>query len=297
MNTHCRIITYTVPPQQPPVRIRTFLRGLGYSHQNLIELKKHQGSVAVDGTARYFNERLYGGEQVTVRIPLDGDPQETVVPVRLPVEIVYEDEDLLVVNKPAGMPTHPSFGNRDNTLANAMAWYFREKGEPYTFRCSNRLDRDTSGLTVLARHMVSGSILSEMGARHALRREYLAIVRGIPQPESGTINAPLSREEGSILKRRVDFENGETAVTHYKTIKTKDGYSLVSLVLETGRTHQIRVHMQYIGTPLIGDYLYNPDYEKMHRQALHSARLSFTHPITGEAMSFEAPLPEDMRWL
>ena len=145
--------------------------------------------------------------------------------------------------------------------------------------------------------MVSGSILSEMGARHALRREYLAIVRGIPQPESGTINAPLSREEGSILKRRVDFENGETAVTHYKTIKTKDGYSLVSLVLETGRTHQIRVHMQYIGTPLIGDYLYNPDYEKMHRQALHSARLSFTHPITGEAMSFEAPLPEDMRWL
>ena len=127
-----------------------------------------------------------------------------------------------------------------------------------------------------------------------IHREYLAIVKGSVTPASGTITAPLARKPGTIIARTVDFEHGETAITHYRLVEERNGHSLVSLRLETGRTHQIRIHMKYLGYPLIGDYLYNPDMEYIGRQALHSHRLSFTHPITGEPMEFTAPLPKDM---
>lgn len=134
-----------------------------------------------------------------------------------------------------------------------------------------------------------------MVRRRRIRREYLAVVRGHLTPQSGTISAPLARKPGTIIERTVDFEHGEAAVTHYTVVDEQNGHSLVSLCLETGRTHQIRIHMKYLGYPLIGDYLYNPDMEYINRQALHSHKLSFTHPITGDAMAFHAPLPEDMR--
>ena len=201
------------------------------------------------------------------------------------------------MNKPAGMPVHPSLNNYRNSLANALMYYYQAQGLPFIFRCTNRLDRDTSGLTVIAKHLVSSSILSALAVNHEITREYLAIVRGTPAPSAGTINAPIGRTGSSLIKRKVDFENGEHAVTHYRVLDTKNGLSLVSLILETGRTHQIRVHMKYIGHPLIGDYLYNPDMEHMRRQALHSYRLAFRHPISGEQMAFTAPLPEDMYFL
>ena len=212
----------------------------------------------------------------------------------LPLCIVYEDEDIIVVNKPAGMPVHPSLNNYMNSLANALMYYYQQQGKPFIFRCTNRLDRDTSGLTVVAKHMVSSGILSAMTARHKIRREYLAIVRGHVTPPSGTIDAPIGRAGTPLIERRIDFEHGERAVTHYRVVKEKNGHSLVSLVLETGRTHQIRVHMKYLGFPLVGDYLYNPDMEYIQRQALHSHSLAFRHPITGEDLKFTAELPEDM---
>ena len=194
------------------------------------------------------------------------------------------------------MPRHPSLNNYRNSLANALMYYYQAQGLPFIFRCTNRLDRDTSGLTVIAKHLVSSSILSALAVNHEITREYLAIVRGIPAPSAGTINAPIGRTGSSLIERKIDFENGEHAVTHYRVLDTKNGHSLVSLILETGRTHQIRVHMKYIGYPLIGDYLYNPDMEHMRRQALHSYRLAFRHPISGEQMAFTAPLPEDMNF-
>ena len=218
-----------------------------------------------------------------------------IPPVRLPLDIIYEDEDIIVINKPAGMPVHPSINNYTNTLANGLAWYYQEQGKPFIFRCTNRLDRDTSGLTIIAKHMLSSNILSRMTVRHEIRREYLAIVRGSVQPAEGTISAPLSRKPGSVIERTVDFDHGERAVTHYHVVEETNGHSLVSLLLETGRTHQIRIHMKYLGFPLIGDYLYNPDMEYMQRQALHSCRLALNHPITGEKLEFRAPLPEDMQ--
>ena len=291
-----RTITYHISKSDSGLRIEQFLRRQGYSRQNLTELKKMHESILVNGVWLHLNEHLHTDDTLTIRIQ-ENECSEKIPPTELPLNIIYEDEDILVINKPAGMPIHPSQNNYYNSLANALAWYYEQQGKPFIFRCTNRLDRDTSGLTIIAKHMVSSSILSQMVREHTISREYRAIVRGSVTPPCGTIDAPLSRKPGSIIERTVDFEHGERAVTHYQVLEEKNGHSLVSLHLETGRTHQIRIHMKYLGFPLIGDYLYNPDMEFMSRQALHSYRMQFTHPITGEHMDFIAPLPEDMQVL
>lgn len=288
-----RIITYHIDARADGLRTEQFLRRRGYSCQNLTQLKKMPESILINGVWSYMRTPLSTGATLTVHIR-ETESSPNIPPVDLPLCIVYEDEDIIVVNKPAGMPVHPSLNNYRNSLANALMYYYQQQGKPFIFRCTNRLDRDTSGLTVIAKHMVSSSILSAMTARHKIRREYLAIVRGHVTPPSGTIDAPIGRAGTPLIERRIDFEHGERAVTHYRVVKEKNGHSLVSLVLETGRTHQIRVHMKYLGFPLVGDYLYNPDMEYIQRQALHSHSLSFRHPITGDDLKFEAELPEDM---
>ena len=289
-----RIITYTIDSASAGLRIEQYLRRRGYSYQNLTQLKKMRESILINGVWSYMRTAVKNGDILTVHIQ-EPESSPNIPPVKLSLDIVYEDEDIVVVNKPAGMPVHPSLNNYENSLANGLMYYYQEQGKPFIFRCTNRLDRDTSGLTVVAKHMVSSSILSSMGMRHEITREYLAIVRGALNPSEGTIDAPIGRTGSSLIERKIDFENGERAVTHYRVVEEQNGHSLVSLILETGRTHQIRVHMKYIGYPLVGDYLYNPDMEYIDRQALHSHRLSFTHPVTGEKMEFTAPLPADMR--
>ena len=323
-----RTINYNIPNHimlTPILTIKGYLKSRGYSTQNLKILKQLPGGILLNGEPAHMNARLTTGDILTVQIKEDAS-SENIIPVPLPLSIVYEDEDLLVVNKPAGMPIHPSQNNYDNTLANALAYYFQQKGEPFVFRCIGRLDRDTSGLTVIAKHFVSAGILGDLVAqkaqmscdapcpvdpwirsRDAFTREYLAIVRGTLTPAEGTITAPLGRKPGSVIERCVDYENGEPAVTHYRVLEQKNGYSLVSLILGTGRTHQIRIHMKYIGHPLVGDYLYNPEASindsgnalipSLTRQALHSHHLSFPHPITGTPLEFISPLPEDMQQL
>lgn len=290
-----RIITYPITAEYDNMTVRAFLEMHGYSHAVLVLLKKTEESILVNGVWYYVNDRLKEGDslQITIDEPF-GSAQ--IEPVALPFEIVYEDEDILVVNKPAGMPIHPSIHNHDNTLANGVMHYFKEKGQSCTFRCVNRLDKDTTGLTIIAKHALSSAVLSRQMNERAIRRTYVAIVEGITE-EAGTINAPIARETDSAITRCVDYEHGETAVTHYKRLKTSDDLSLIELHLDTGRTHQIRVHMKHIGHPLIGDFLYHPDFTKIKRQALHSCRLEFCHPVTGKALIFNAPLPEDMRYI
>lgn len=289
-----RTLTYHITEEDAGLRIEQYLRRHGYSRQNLTELKKMQESVLVNGVWYYLTQTLIPGDKLVIRIQ-ETDVSEKIPPTDIPLNILYEDEDILVVNKPAGMPIHPSMNNYHYSLANACAYYYQQQDKPFVFRCTNRLDRDTSGVTVIAKHMVSSNILSSYAYKHQVEREYLAIARGSVTPDSGTISAPLSRKGGSVIERIVDFDHGERAVTHYKVIEEKNGHSLVSLHLETGRTHQIRIHMKYLGFPLIGDYLYNPDMEFISRQALHSHSLRFAHPITGEIMEFTAPLPDDMK--
>ena len=288
-----RNIDYIIDEDSAGLRVEQFLRRKRYSGQNLSEIKRMPKSILVNGVHYYMRQELSTGDHLQVRI-CETQNSEKIPPTKLPLDIVYEDEDLHVLNKPAGMPIHPSLNNYTNSIANALAYYFQSQGKPFIFRCCNRLDRDTSGLTIVSKHLVSGSILSDMTKYREVHREYLAIARGSVTPSEGTIQAPLGRKEGTIIERTVDWEHGEDAVTHYKVVKEANGHSLVSLRLETGRTHQIRIHMKYLGYPLIGDYLYNPDMEYMTRQALHSHHMEFTHPITGEHMSFTAPLPEDM---
>lgn len=288
-----RNIDYIIDEDSADLRVEQFLRRKRYSGQNLSEIKRMPKSILVNGVHYYMRQELSTGDHLQVRI-CETQNSEKIPPTKLPLDIIYEDEDLLVLNKPAGMPIHPSLNNYTNSIANALAYYFQSQGKPFIFRCCNRLDRDTSGLTIVSKHLVSGSILSDMTKYREVHREYLAIARGSVTPSEGTIQAPLGSKEGTIIERTVDWEHGEDAVTHYKVVKEANGHSLVSLRLETGRTHQIRIHMKYLGYPLIGDYLYNPDMEYMTRQALHSHHMEFTHPITGEHMSFTAPLPEDM---
>lgn len=292
-----RTLVYHITEQENKMPIGRYLRSMGFSAQVLIALKKIPESILLNGKWEYVNKEMTAGDVLTIHL-VEKESSPHITPVPLPLNIVYEDEDLLVVNKPADMPIHPSMNNHDNTLANAVAYYFQSRNTPYVFRCVNRLDRDTTGLTILAKHMLSAGILSEMVRNRTLHREYQAIVSGTNLPDFGTIDAPIARVEGSTIERRVDFEKGEHAVTHYRVLQRDivKNLSLLSLSLETGRTHQIRVHMKYLGYPLIGDFIYNPDKTYITRQALHSCRLSFTHPITGEAMEFHAPLPEDMQF-
>lgn len=288
-----RILTYTITTKEDHMNILNFLKSQGYSHQIITHLKKTTEGITKNGAWARVRDTLHTGDILTVTLT-ETESSEKIVPVKLPFPVVYEDEDLMIINKPAGMPIHPSQGNFCNTLANAAAYYFQQKQEPFVYRCINRLDRDTTGLLILAKHMYSASLLSTMIARRDIHRSYLAIVSG-QTPEYGAIEAPIGRVDGSTIERRTDPVNGEYACTHYKRLYTGNGYSLVTLTLDTGRTHQIRVHMKHIGHPLPGDFLYNPDYTIIKRQALHSHCLEFRHPITGEKMVFKADLPEDMR--
>ena len=324
-----REITYTIAHPSGGQKVSGFLKAKGYSVQNLVNLKKDADSIMINGMCARLNSVIGHGDRLMVRIR-ERECFGQIVPVKLSFEIVYEDEDLFVINKPAGMPVHPSRNNFDNSLGNGLAWLYEERGEPFVYRCINRLDRDTSGLTIVAKHMVSAAILGRMAAEKSagsagaggwrpwIEREYLAVVDGVPCPTAGTVRAPIARKESRCLERTVDFERGDFAVTHYEVLREYRDSSLVRLVLETGRTHQIRVHMKYIGHPLIGDFLYHPLYganqtdrrepsgaasgeagvcapADMDRQALHACRLRFWHPISGERLVFSAPMPEDMQ--
>lgn len=287
-----RTIPYPITQKEAGRTVLEFLRSLGYSHRVLTRLKETPRGLLLDGQRPYGSTVLREGSLLTVHLE-ENASSESILPVPLPFDVLYEDEDLLVVNKGADTPIHPSKGNHGNTLANAAAWYFRQKGEPFVYRCVNRLDRDTTGALILARNPLSAALLSRQLQDRKIRRTYLAVVKGTP-PDAGTITLPIARAADSVLRREVNEERGEYACTHFELLDSREGYSLLELHLDTGRTHQIRVHLQAIGCPLIGDYLYNPDYERIRRQSLHSYQLEFPHPVTGKPLCFTAPVPPDL---
>lgn len=273
--------------------ISSYLKGKGYPHAVMTHLKKTPEGILLNGQWEYVNTRLSSGDFLEIRL-IEESSSQNIQPLYAPFSIVYEDADILVVNKPANMPIHPSINHYEHTLANAVCYYYENQGIPYTFRCANRLDKDTTGLTIIAKHMLSSAILSQDVANRAVHRKYLAIVKGETN-NFGTIDAPIGRKDASAILRVIDYTHGEKAITHYKKIASKKGYTLLSLQLETGRTHQIRVHMASIGHPLIGDYLYHEASTELPRQALHSYCLEFYHPITKNLLHFTAPLPSDMQ--
>lgn len=290
-----RDLEYTITNEFHNKTIEQFLKTQEFPHQAIVQLKKTEEGIRLNDVWAYVNQKLTEGDILKLHLVEEETPS-SIEALYVPLHIVYEDEDLVVIDKPADMPVHPSMNHHEGTLANGLMHYFKEKGEIFTFRAINRLDRDTSGLTLVAKHLLSGGILSRQISTKLVRRNYHAICNG-KIPETGTIDAPISRAAESTIERCVNHENGEHAVTHFKRLAydAQKDLSLVELHLETGRTHQIRVHLKHIGHPIIGDFLYNPDYRFCQRQALHSATLTFTHPITKKEMHFASPLPEDLK--
>ncbi len=284
-----RTINYTI--FEDGLSIQNYLKTKGYTSSIFKQLKKTTDNVLVNGLYKPLWTPLSSGDELTILIQ-ETTSSPNIVSKPISLSIVYEDDDLLVLNKQSDCPIHPSQNNLDNTLANGVMDYYQKKGDTIVFRCINRLDRNTTGLTIIAKHYLSSAVLSVEMMNRMIQRTYLALVEG-SIPDSGTINSPIARVEGSTIERKIS-PLGETAITHFKKISEKNGISLISLQLETGRTHQIRVHMKSIGFPLLGDGIYNPTNHSMDRQALHSAQLRFIHPVTGHECLFTQPLPADM---
>lgn len=297
-----RTLKYTIEFEDMNSTVEGFLKKRGYSAQNITDLKKFEKGLVVNGFRANSNMYLCMGDELVITYE-ENSSSPKIPPVDIPIDIVYEDEDLVVVNKPADMPTHPSLNNYENTMANALMYYYDSKGESFVFRALNRLDRDTSGAVLVAKNPISGNMLSNLLKKGQIEKEYVAIVRGdllsYNGTDSGIVDMPIGRVDNSTIEREVNELTGERAVTYYKVISYNKGNdtSYVSFHLETGRTHQIRVHMKTIGHPLVGDHLYDPQgfaVGGMTRQALHCRKISFVHPITNESVLVEIPLPKEM---
>lgn len=287
-------ISRTVGLQEDGKRLGRFALGaMGVSHRCLSSLKNVDG-VLVNGVPRHADFIVHTGDVVTLEMPEDAGREDVVVtPEEGEAPVVWEDESILVIDKPAPLPCQCSCRQSGGTLENRLAWRYR--GEPgFLFRPVNRLDKGTSGLMAAAKNRHVCQLMQARLHTEDYVREYLAVVEGRMEGE-GTFELPMRKEDGASIRRIVDFERGVRAVTHYKTMQTGERYSLVRLRLETGRTHQIRVHLSYCGHPIAGDFLYGTESDALPgRFALHASRIRFRHPLTDEMIELFSPLPKPL---
>lgn len=286
-----RVLEYEIPSEYDGANITTVLKQHFKISTNLIkDLKKYKEGIQVNGEHKRVVDFVAKGD--ILKITIRDTASENIVPTDIPLDIVYEDEDVLVINKLPNMPTHPSMGNYENSLANGVMYYYKSKGEERVFRAVNRLDKDTSGLMAVAKNSYIHARLGEEIQKKELKRKYMCIVCGDVEHD-GTVDAPIRRADGSVINRIV-APDGQRAVTHYRVIKRYGEYTLLEMKLETGRTHQIRVHMAYIGHPVAGDPIYGPQktITSLHGQCLHARVIGFHHPRTGVYMEFSSELPD-----
>jgi 23S rRNA pseudouridine1911/1915/1917 synthase len=254
--------------------------------KKLTHLFRMEHRVFVNGNKASWPSPLHLGDKVLIRL-FEEEERMNIPPFFYDIQVLFEDDHVIVFNKPAFMNTHPNDENDKNTLLQAAQFYLHSKGEKVEIRHVHRLDRDTTGAILFAKHSLAGAILDRMLEKHELKRTYLAIVQGPLKKKRGTIQEPIGRDRHHATRRRVS-PTGQEAATHYQLVKELNGFSYVKCWLETGRTHQIRVHFSHIGHPLLGDILYGGK-PLFNRQALHAAKLEFTHPITGEEIICYAP--------
>ena len=259
-------------------------------------IRKEDESSQNKNALRLIDE-LFPLDTLFVRIYEDNDNAGDIVPAQGDLDIVYEDEDLIIINKPGDMVVHPSYAHYKDSLSNYLAGYYEETGQNHVIRTVGRLDRETSGLVIFAKNRHSAALLGGQKENMSRRKEYLAICSGVFNESSGTVNEPIRRRPEERMIREVHPE-GKEAITHYVVEKQFEDYALVRLHLDTGRTHQIRVHMAYLGHPLLGDNFYGKEIEDNHglkRAALHAGYIEFDQPITKERIKLTAKLPEDMQ--
>ena len=274
--------------------LREYLRNvLRLSRAELTELKKRDDGIMLNGTRVTVRAILKEGDELILSRD-DIESSEGVVPIQLPLEILYEDDDVIALNKPPFMPTHPSHEHQSDTLANALAYYFESKGITFVFRAVNRLDRDTSGVVLVAKNKNSAFILAKQIAEFKVTKKYIAMVEGEVRSD-GIVEGNIRRIEEGKMRRGV-FPDGQYALTEYEVLGVKSGLSALLVTPKTGRTHQIRVHTSYIGHPILGDTLYGNESgsEYINRQALHAYSLTFSLPSNNETVTVKAPLPSDM---
>ncbi|WP_234121452.1 RluA family pseudouridine synthase [Clostridium hydrogenum] len=288
-------LSYNVEKQYEGLKIKEYLKDVQGFSTRFIRGTAHSGRIFVNGKVVKLSHVLKFGQKIEVQVTKS--ESQNVEPEEMDIDVVYEDEDIIVVNKRPGMVVHPTKSYQQGTLSNGLIYYFREKGEDCIVRLVNRLDMDTSGLVLVAKNQFSHMALARDMNLETFKKEYLAIAHGHINPVKGTIDKPIYREEGGPLKRIVD-ERGQKSITNYEVIESyKDG-ELIKLSLETGRTHQIRVHLSSVGNPIYGDSLYGKEEEEyIGRQALHAYKLQFPHPRDGRIISLETELPEDMKKL
>ncbi|HYF92259.1 MAG TPA: RluA family pseudouridine synthase [Symbiobacteriaceae bacterium] len=306
---------YSVPPEARGLSLGRFLYDRLKLSRTLVRRAKHEGAILVDGRPARVSDVLAGGEQVELVVPSVG----RVAPEPVPIAVVYEDGDLLAVDKPPGMVVHPVKDYQQGTLAGGVAYHLQQRGEEPVARPVQRIDRETSGLVLFAKNPAAAGWLSRELEKRKLERRYVAFVHGEMAAEQGTVDVPLRRVWGHPVAReaalgrrtpeqegllaeaeaggqvlREDWKaTGQRAVTHWQVLRRWPGVTMLVLQLETGRTHQIRVHMAYLGHPLLGDSLYGSG-GRPGRQALHAATLVFDHPVTGVEVRLESPLPSDL---
>ena len=290
-----RELRYIIGEQSDGLPVRSILKSCLKCSTSVISRLKNTDGIILNGESVWANRQVKSGDELILLIDRGESSSESIVPVRLDFGIVYEGEDFLVADKPSGMPTHPSHGNYLSSLANALAWHYKERGESFVFRAVGRLDKNTSGLVLIAKNSYAAALAGELAARGKIYKEYLAVVRG-NAPDSGVIEAPIERDGETVIGRRVG-EGGKSAATEFKLIKSGAGMSLLSVVTHSGRTHQIRVHLSHIGLPLVGDFIYGTEDPLLERHALHMRRLSFTNPVTGEPLDFSSALPDELKSL
>ena len=264
---------------------------------NLITKLKQNRKILLNSEFTYLDHLVKINDFVEVDLDLEESSENIVPNPNIELDIVFEDDSILIVNKSAGIPVHPSMNHFTDSLSNAVKYYFNTINLKKKIRPVNRLDKNTSGLVIFAKNEYVQDLLIKQMKANIFKKEYLAILVGTLKEKNGVINAPIARKEGSIIEREIN-EKGFSSMTHFKLIRNFEynntKLSLVKFVLETGRTHQIRLHSKYINHPILGDSLYGSSSSFISRQALHAYKINFLHPIKKEPLSFEVPLPEDM---
>lgn len=308
-----KVISYLITEQEDGLKLERILKSkLELSPQEISRAKFRSEGICLNGCPCKVTVHVHAGDRITVCLEEEERVSDQLVPWPSELHILYEDEDVLIVYKPAGVVCHPVGGHYQDTLANSMQYYFQKQGQQVVIRLIGRLDQETSGVVLAAKSQAAASRLSRQREQGIWKKEYLALVQGCPAPLCGTITKPIGpwqpkteewKSEESRSREEIKMQvrpDGKTACTHYEVLETRGNCSLVRLWLETGRTHQIRVHMAHLGCHLLGDTLYDPKTEEREeaasgfaRAALHAWRLEFCQPFTKESICVEAPLPAD----
>lgn len=275
--------------------LRQVLKNKWHISNRLLTKLKNAHAITVNSQNVYMDYPLKLGDTITVKIDFK-ETSENIVAVKMDLDILYEDEYYIIINKPANMPVHPSFSHYTDSLSNGVQYYFNKNNIQTKIRPVNRLDKNTSGIVVFAKNEYIQECLISQMKNNIFEKTYIALLEGNLENIAGTINAPISRKENSIIERCIN-PLGEIAITTYKLIKNEKDYCLVEFKLATGRTHQIRVHSKYIGHPILGDTLYGNKSSIIARQALHAYKISFVHPITNKIVNYIAPIPDDIKKL